>query len=473
MEKPERLIGYVEYESTNFPFEFHEDSFTITLFPPTLEIWEEATSINNIFSRINSNNKEHKWIGSKELTGITAKGRKIVFGIQDLRSNYNGFHSYPVNWYFYCSQELDLDAIDGFKLVGREIEYFFPPNQVLNQSINFDKETGVVKEISVNSTEEIAESCGKYRIIPHVDASIEVSAYGIANINNDLPPLTSKSIMTTTFSAPVSLHTLLEAFHYSVCFLQYITYRKNIDLDSIEVFKLDEKGLRNYLGILVFEKSNSTEAHPKANERIIDFSLLKYRTAKLYTLIKNRKLAFQHLCDSIDDRRHYPPSRIIMILSSFEREFRNIYGQNSERSEIYLNVQNDIVSLIDNYIVQKHGKARNYAKQFKKYVENRDSSFESNLKKALLDCKDVMLPFIRRKYVNNYEEAVDGISERMGTVRNGIAHSRLDFKIDAIHLSDLRIVQEILYVIRLKNMHLSTKEIQKAINKLFGENFAI
>ena len=87
MEKPERLIGYVEYESTNFPFEFHEDSFTITLFPPTLEIWEEATSINNIFSRINSNNKEHKWIGSKELTGITAKGRKIVFGIQDLRSN--------------------------------------------------------------------------------------------------------------------------------------------------------------------------------------------------------------------------------------------------------------------------------------------------------------------------------------------------------------------------------------------------
>ena len=77
-----------------------------------------------------------------------------------------------------------------------------------------------------------------------------------------------------------------------------------------------------------------------------------------------------------------------------------------------------------------------------------------------------MLPFIRRKYVNNYEEAVDGISERMGTVRNGIAHSRLDFKIDAIHLSDLRIVQEILYVIRLKNMHLSTKEIQKAINMI-------
>ena len=325
----------------------------------------------------------------------------------------------------------------------------------------------------MNSTEEITEYCGKYRIIPHVDASIEVSAYGVANFNNSLHPLTSKSIMTTTFSAPILLHTLLDAFHYSTCFLQYITYRKNISLDSIEVFKLDEKGLRNYLGILVFEKNNSIEDHPKANERIIDFSILKHRTAKLYTLIKNRKLAFQHLCDSIDDRRHYPPSRIIMILSSFEREFRNIYGQNSERSETYLNVQNDIVSLIDTYIAQKHGKSRNYAKQFKKYIENRDSSSESNLKKALLDCKDVMIPFVQRKYASNYEEAVDGISERMGTVRNGIAHSRLDLQLDAIHLSDIRIVQELSYAIRLKNMHLSTKETQKAINKLFGENFAI
>ena len=129
MKKPKKLIGYIEYENTNFPFQFYEDSFSITLFPPTLEIWEETSSIQNVFSGVNRNSKENKWIGVKELTVITADGRNIIFGVQDLRSNYNGFYSYSVNWYFYYSRDLSVDSIDGFKIEGNEIEYFFHPSR--------------------------------------------------------------------------------------------------------------------------------------------------------------------------------------------------------------------------------------------------------------------------------------------------------------------------------------------------------
>ena len=61
----------------------------------------------------------------------------------------------------------------------------------------------------------------------------------------------------------------------------------------------------------------------------------------------------------------------------------------------------------------------------------------------------------------------------MGEFRNGIAHSRLDFHFEAIHLSDIKIIEELLYAVRLKSLRLQPTEIQKAINDLFLERLAI
>lgn len=84
-----------------------------------------------------------------------------------------------------------------------------------------------------------------------------------------------------------------------------------------------------------------------------------------------------------------------------------------------------------------------------------------------------MLPFVRIKYSGDYADAVDGICERMGTVRNGIAHSRLDLHFDAIHLSDIKIVEELLYAMRLRHCHVKIDAIRKSINGIFRENIAL
>ena len=36
MRLPEKLMGYVEYEGVNYPFNFDKVSFMITLFPPSI-----------------------------------------------------------------------------------------------------------------------------------------------------------------------------------------------------------------------------------------------------------------------------------------------------------------------------------------------------------------------------------------------------------------------------------------------------
>ena len=44
MKLPERLVGFVNYGDTKYPFEFDKESFYLNLYPPTTEIWDETSS---------------------------------------------------------------------------------------------------------------------------------------------------------------------------------------------------------------------------------------------------------------------------------------------------------------------------------------------------------------------------------------------------------------------------------------------
>lgn len=472
MEIPDRLIGFVDFENTKYPFEFDPDSFSLRLYPPTVEIWQGASSIRGLIPLTGKRDKKHEWVTQLRLEGFASDGKKVLFCLQNSRSNYHGFYSYPVNWYFYYSPQMQPNKIDGFSISGDVINYYFNPQQALESVLHFSSDHAKLEKITVTSNKQVTESCGKYRIIPHVDAQVEVICYASAHTNSFSNPIDATSKMVTSFSTPVNIDTLVDAYRYTLCFLKYVTYRNNHGIYFAPVFCMNPAGLRDYSGLLVFEKQEKVEQHKSKRESIISHQILRHRAGLLLTNIKNEKLGFQHICDSIDDTRKYPSSRIIMIFAAFEREYRNIYGTDSDRSEEYISTKNEIVKLIDNYSQTQHGKKRSYSKQLSKFVQNRDSSFEFNLKKALKECENIMLPFVKIKYGGNYLDVIDGICERMGTVRNGIAHSRLDLRFDAIHLCDIKIVEELLYAIRLKKCHLNTSEIQKSINCVFRENIA-
>lgn len=473
MKKPERLIGFVEYNETNYPFEFDEDTFSLLLFPPTKEIWNQDSTISNIFGGINTNLRQHEWIGTQRLHGVTSERNNIIFEVLENRGNHHGFYTFSVTWYFYYSAKLDPNQIDGFKISGEEVNYFFPPQKVLKPDIEFNEDKQTLRQMSVTAKDQITESCGKYRAVKNTDAYMTVESYATMHFFTSSNPIDATSIFVTTFSKSINLDSLIDAYQHLLLFFMYISYRSNMSIHSADIFLLNSQQKRNYQGLLVFKPRSADETHKSASDKIIKFPLLKSKIGTLITSIKNNKIGFQHLCDSIEATRQYPTSRIIMILGEFEREFRNIYGKDCDRSTDYILVKKDILVLIDNYLKTTSGKRRKYAKQFQKYVDNRDSSFETNLKKALYDCQDAMKPFIEKHYEGTYEEIISDLSSRMGEVRNGIAHSRLDLQFDAIHLSDIKIVEELLYTMRLKKLKLKTPDIQKAVNDLFVEHVSI
>ena len=111
MKIPERLIGFVDYEDTKYPFEFDADSFYLNLYPPTVEVWHGTSSIRGLIPLAGKQEKKHEWIGELRLEGFASDGKKVLFCLQANRSNYHGFYSYPVNWYFYYSAQMKTDNL--------------------------------------------------------------------------------------------------------------------------------------------------------------------------------------------------------------------------------------------------------------------------------------------------------------------------------------------------------------------------
>ena len=159
-----------------------------------------------------------------------------------------------------------------------------------------------------------------------------------------------------------------------------------------------------------------------------------------------------------------------MVLAAFERVYGNIYGKDTDRSDEYIEIKAKVVDLIEQLRIENTGKRKKAAKTLKDYVFNRDASFSSNTAYALKDCADVMKPFVKKRFKGDYDDVVEEISERIGVVRNGVAHCKLDFELEAVHLTDILIMEELLYAMQLKHIGLTTYECHKAIGRLFREN---
>lgn len=274
MKKPERLIGFIKYNETEFPFEFDEKSFSIMLYPPTLEIWKEHSDPMKIFESFNRDEKTHKWISNIELSGFTSEKHQIIFNVQEVNSNYHGFISFKVNWYVCHTSNMLNDSIDGFRILGHDVNLFYPPQIALESSIEFNENGKGIEKISVNSKKQQIESCGRYCISKHIDVNIEVTAYASFHSNTWINPIDSISCMITTFSTPVGINTIIDAYYNLRRFFEYVTYRKNVELGDLDLFFKNDEGLRDYSGIIVFPNENKKESHKKVKDQFTQESCI-------------------------------------------------------------------------------------------------------------------------------------------------------------------------------------------------------
>lgn len=468
MKIPDRLVGFVEYDNNEIAFEFDQNEYVINLYPPR-DLWRQYSRPAYVFGKNKVDYTVHEWIPENRLIGTTSAGFHVMFYIQDHPSIYSGFLSFRVHWYFLCTKSMAGKKFQGFSLMGDTIDAFFSPSIAIEQKHEFDDAHNMPRFV-VSSTSSPTMKCGRFDVTDTISASLEVDAISYASLGNYEQPIYAKSKFITTYSEPTTIETIIETFQTLIRFFIFITYRSNVSFEKLDLFVIDDNKKRDYQGIIVFPPIHDGETNLDARRHLVVYGDIKERASIIINDIRTGHLSIQHICDSYDATHTYPISRVILILAAFERLYGSIYGKDTDRSAVYIETKEQVVKLIEQYVNACTGKQKGYAKTLKKFVENRDSSYASNMIYALRDCKDIMIPFVSRRYKGDYDEVVEHLGNRIGEIRNGVAHCKLDFELEPIHLSDIHIVEELFYAVELKHTGLSTRECQYAINRLFREH---
>lgn len=466
----DEIYGFIKIDDIDYAFLFSVNEFMLTVYPPGIDVWKEG--VNDLLKLFGKNKIEHKWIDSLIIEGITSEGKSICFCVLDNPYNYNGFKSYIVHWVIFHSRDFDSKKIGGVRLSGGDINRFFPAEKALERSVNYDEESEI-HNFQVASIHHDYYSCGKYRVEKHNDALVEANAGALLSYDNYDSPISAKSYMRISFDKETDVSIVIKTIRHIEQFMYYTFYRSNICIPDIEPFWWDDNSKRYYSGKIIITPQNELDLHKKAKSSVIGYDFWKNNMSKMLTEIKNEKIELNHICENIDKRSSYPPARFFSILSSFEREFRNIYGEEYLRHDAFKEEKDNLISLINDYADSKTGKRRKYIKEFTKIMQNHDDSYKDRVKCALLDCINIMEPFVQYHYNGQYNKLVEDISGRVGIMRNGFAHSRLDMKIKAINVTDIKIIEILLYAIRLKKYSKDEKLIKKSIAKLFCYNITI
>lgn len=473
IKKPERLIGFLTYDGLQFAFEFDEEKFVVNLYPQSVNIQQKYNSFIDFTKNLNNKKKRHEWISNVDVIGKSSSGHRVVFNVEENPKKYHGFLTLKVNWYLLYNNSIKNIKFKGFKLTGNDINLFYPPNKNMENEICFSPDNKKIEESKIIIKTPESDLLGEYEIDSNNSARLEVWPEQNFNINNWEKPVNAYSALRVIFSEEKNLDAILEMYELIKIFFQFITYRRNIDLGDINLCVKNQEGLYECPALLVMKPIDNREINEKKDKLIIKYDVLQDLVPSILFNLENNTIPLNHVVESIRDRSSYSDSRFIMILASFEKEFRNIYGTDYERSVEYKQIKEDIIEELEILRGTNTGKRKKYIKEFIRYIEKTDSSYKDRLKVALENHIDVMLVFINFYYEGDYSKVIDDISSRMGELRNSIAHNSLDVDYDAILLADIKIIEILLYTMRLKNLGLSDELCKKAINNLFGLRLAL
>lgn len=463
MKIPKRIIGFLELKGEKYPFELDKDSFELKLYNLTAK--DECIKFFEAIKSFTIQERDRKWIDRMVIRGVTSENYLVFFGTIDNPESYNGYYTYRVDWYYITDE--DSEMANEVRFYSREINYFYDPTRSFEKNVTYkNDEILTLQSVNVHSVDSEALQGGSY-IENTIQVDVTCKSNFILHYESTFP-VESESYLNLHFSEAINIETLVYNARIVNNFLKYICYRNNISFSNISVYTASSGGKQRNCGILIFRYQNDEDKNEKSRNRIIRAEYLNEHIADIIQAIINNEIRLDHCCDSLGDLFNYSIDRVIMILSAFEREYRNIYGQDAIRSEEYKIIKQGVIQSIEKYAENLRGKNKKYAKSLAKRIKDQDASYGDNVKFAFEDCQEIMDVFIKRCFDGSYEDIVEGISESVNNLRNGIAHSRLDMEIEPRHLTDIKLIEEMLYVIRLKKLSIEVPVIQKAINELFG-----
>jgi hypothetical protein len=465
--KSQHMMGYVKIDDRNYPF-FLSDQVLLVIPPTTEELNEQRAKLFSLFTQPIGERKR-EWQPVYPLEGELDSGNRIQFLAHGNPSNRNGFLQYEiVQLISYNPGNADLNHIESIILESEAIDAFYNPSRAFQTEFFFVENK--TEKCTVSITNPIAKELGHYT---HQDVVVTLSVRAYANVRlSSEMPMKARSELIIDFSQPVSWKFANEAIELAKSFLVYIVSRTNVYFSDIAICHWED-GKRRSFGNITIAGHPDPENSPKRMDAVIKQDVIDVDISPLFQAIERDEISFDHLCGSIDERKLYGINRVILLFAAFEREYRNLFGDELTRSEKYYEIKAEVLAYLQDRQNQTSGKQKSYFQAFRKIIDNSDNSFAERFKIAIYRISKCIEPFWVREYNRIDDEQIEETAVRLNTVRNDLAHGNLSEEYEPIHLSDWRIIEITLYMVRLLSIGLPEDNVMEAINDLFNYNFAL
>lgn len=454
------MNGFIEVPSLNrrFPYVFQDD---------TLTVYSADSLPLNTPTAIDISSSNEFLIGTE-----TGTNSLVVFFVDHLPFEGEG----PVLWssttsrvYYYIDglNEERLFAPDKLCVSFDELNYFFNINFGMKRSFSEDGTT--IETIPYENTKKNFSFSCKDTIITGELGIIQVLRW------NSTVPLELHNQLSFSFEATTNIDFLRTLYAVAKKLFCILCYRRNIQIDSVELYGTNEEGRRCSMGVLHPLYSNCTYAEDKkVQEKTVKYYTLESHLPELIQAIADDQVYTEHIPETRRDGRTITVARTILITAAFEWTFKQTYG-NPPLSAYRQEVKADILELLETLPEKKayNSKKKGEVKLYQGIVSRVDRNLSEKIQCALNDCNPILEPFIKLLYAINdmevatYAQIADGLQYQ----RNAYAHGEIDRELRDDIILDVIILEWLNYCMLFKQVGYDEVDIFNAINQIFNRGF--
>lgn len=409
------------------------------------------------------------YIEDDYLIGICNESRqKIIF-----LPKYENIGKYNsvliVNIEAYIIQKYEREYIDRLGFMSQEIDCIFPTNQAL-QNPEWT-ENGIV---SIKTKDFDNTTSRKQDFF--VDGKKVSMYFGISRTSSGKigkPPLELHSVMFFEFEKTNDYAFVLRLWRIAKCFIQYLCYRKNVNLSEIEVSSPYNDGKHERFAVLhIVNEDVYNEPEILEKRRYIKQEYISGAEGKILNDIAENKIYLRHLPETYRAGISINAARFVMITAAFEWTFNKNYPNGVEKKPATIKAEETAFQVLSGLIDASKGKLKEIYKFLKKVIGS--NSLQAKIEQVGKDYADIVDVLGKRLYSLNEEVLkYNEMGLRLSQQRNNYAHGNLDKDFIGLALLDLVYLEYIIYAMQLKEYGVEDILIKRAINDLFGCSLAL
>lgn len=458
----EIYTGTLVYQKIEFSFIFNKKELRLI---PSKNIAYDVCK-NFMISSKNDNSlfiEENYLIGSCNETG-----KKIIFLITN--SNFSRYNAVIViNIEAYMIQKYNKEWINRLGFMSQELDCIYPTNLALQ--ISDQRSDGI---ISIKTKH--FDSSTTYKQFFCVDNK-DISVYfGISRIRSNQinkPPLELHSKMYFEFENTKDYTFILKLYFIAKYFIQFLCYRKNINLSTIEVAtRINSENYEQFATLYIRNENRNNEPETLVMKRYIKQKYINGIEGKILNDIATNKIYLEHIPETYKNGRIIDAARFVMITAAFEWTFNKNYPNGVNKKPVSIEAEKNASATLNELINNSTGKLKEIYKFLIKLIGS--NSLQAKIEQMGKDYNDIIRIFGDHLYsMNNEVLSYSEMGLRISKQRNNFAHGNLNKDFIGLSLLDLIYLEYVIYAMQLKEYGVDKLLIQKAINDLFGCALAI